>query len=303
MLSSASLSNDSLLAELYGQQGLADGIVDLVGASVSQLLALEPDLCTAAEVAESLCMVQRGGAADEVLAEPRQLSLELRIHLPLLPGHLQLVVRHHQSLRNETTAEDGGAKVPLVSVLFPFRLFLVAERLLPLCRRLGLRASKRAAAQRAHEASHSGDAILAKLLHNLRADNTAIGESAELLHVLSLGDAEANDHRKIALLVAMLLGGITNRLHHRLALCEAVGLRFCFLAVSGARDTQQRNDVDHARQRACGSFGNLGDALCAASGRGQRNQAQVVCSSSRGHNSPGLFHGKIHNDETVDAGC
>ncbi len=44
MLAGARLGDDALLAHAQGQQTLADGVVDLVGAGVQQVFALEVDL-------------------------------------------------------------------------------------------------------------------------------------------------------------------------------------------------------------------------------------------------------------------
>mmetsp|Transcript_28246 Transcript_28246/g.50486 ORF Transcript_28246/g.50486 Transcript_28246/m.50486 type:complete len:234 (-) Transcript_28246:940-1641(-) len=117
VLSGASLCDDPLLPKLDGEQGLPHRVVDLVRASVGQLLALEPDLGSATELGEALGVVDRSGSADEVSTEARQFGFELRIHLPLRPGCFQLVVSNHQGLRDEAAAEDAVVEVPLVGVL------------------------------------------------------------------------------------------------------------------------------------------------------------------------------------------
>ena len=55
---------------------LPDGVVDLVGPSVGQLLALEPDLGPLALLAEPLGMIEGRGATNEIAPISRQLSLE-----------------------------------------------------------------------------------------------------------------------------------------------------------------------------------------------------------------------------------
>ncbi|KAG1084970.1 hypothetical protein G6F40_014330 [Rhizopus arrhizus] len=54
MLAGAGLGDDALLAHPRGQQGLADGVVDLVRAGVVQVLALEQDLRATDMVAQAL---------------------------------------------------------------------------------------------------------------------------------------------------------------------------------------------------------------------------------------------------------
>ena len=76
VLTGARLGHDPRLADPLREQPLAEGVVDLVGAGVRQILALEED----ADVGRAPLgnggrrdLVQRRGPADEVALEPRQL--------------------------------------------------------------------------------------------------------------------------------------------------------------------------------------------------------------------------------------
>src|SRR3989442_14756529 len=103
MLARASLGDDAFLAHAQRQQGLADGVVQLVGARVAQVLALEVDMRATEVLAQAGRRVQRGGPPDKCSAVARQLQLELGIGLGLVPDVLELFQRPHQSLGNELT--------------------------------------------------------------------------------------------------------------------------------------------------------------------------------------------------------
>jgi hypothetical protein len=65
MLAGTCFGNDSLLSHASGEQDLAEGVVDLVGAGVEQVLALEVDFCAAKFLGEAFRKIERGGPADE----------------------------------------------------------------------------------------------------------------------------------------------------------------------------------------------------------------------------------------------
>ena len=74
MLSGAGFGDDAALAEAFGEQGLTNGVVDFVRASVVQVFAFQPDFRATVFVAEAFGMIKRGRAADvvgEFLAEAR----------------------------------------------------------------------------------------------------------------------------------------------------------------------------------------------------------------------------------------
>ena len=73
VLAGARLGDDSRLAQPFGEQRLADAVVDLVRAGVVQVLALQVDLRAAELVGPALCVIDGARAADVVL----QLALEL----------------------------------------------------------------------------------------------------------------------------------------------------------------------------------------------------------------------------------
>mmetsp|Transcript_11982 Transcript_11982/g.33139 ORF Transcript_11982/g.33139 Transcript_11982/m.33139 type:complete len:415 (-) Transcript_11982:284-1528(-) len=78
VLARPGLRDDPLLPELLAHEGLAEGVVDLVGPGVVQVLPLEVDLA-AVVLREPLRVVQRGRPPDVVLQQPVQLVLEVLV--------------------------------------------------------------------------------------------------------------------------------------------------------------------------------------------------------------------------------
>jgi hypothetical protein len=87
VLPGSGLGDHPLLAHPQRQQGLAQGVVDLVRAGMVDVLALEPDLGTAALLAQPPGVIQGRGPADEVPQQFAQRGTERRI----LNGPLVLV--------------------------------------------------------------------------------------------------------------------------------------------------------------------------------------------------------------------
>src|SRR5712692_5534439 len=109
MLPGARFRDDPLLAHPDGEQGLADGIVELVRAGVAEVFALEVDVRAAEVLAQSRGGVQRRRAADESVAVSRKLELELRVRFGLVPFLLELIQGAHQRLRHVLAAVSAKA--------------------------------------------------------------------------------------------------------------------------------------------------------------------------------------------------
>ena len=104
MLAGTGLGDDALLAHAAGEQDLAHHIVDLVGAGVVELVALEIDLGAAQVLGQALGKIERAGTADIMLEKLVELGLETRIGLGVLVGLLQLEDQRHQCFGDEAAA-------------------------------------------------------------------------------------------------------------------------------------------------------------------------------------------------------
>ena len=105
VLAGAGLGDHPRLVHPLGQHDLADGVVDLVGAGVVQVLALQVDLGPAGVFREPLGVKERRRAADVVLQVIVQPRLKLGIGLRLLVGRGELIERVHQRFGHEPAAE------------------------------------------------------------------------------------------------------------------------------------------------------------------------------------------------------
>ncbi len=99
VLAGAGLGDHPALAHPLREQSLADGVVDLVGAGVGEVLALQVD-AAAGRLGEPLGQVERRRAADEVAKEPVELGAECLVGAGLVPARGELVERRDQGLRH-----------------------------------------------------------------------------------------------------------------------------------------------------------------------------------------------------------
>ena len=98
VLARAGLGYEAGLSHLLGEEGLAEHVVDLVGAGVVEVLPLEIDLRPAEVLGHPLCVVQAAGTSSVIVQERLELPLELRVVLVAVIGLLQLDDRIHQRL-------------------------------------------------------------------------------------------------------------------------------------------------------------------------------------------------------------
>src|SRR5712692_4820099 len=98
VLARTGLGDDALLAHLDGEQRLSDRVVELVGAGMAEVLALEMDVRPAEMLAQPVRRVKRRRPSDEGMAVTGELELKLGVRFGFMPYVLQLLERAHQRL-------------------------------------------------------------------------------------------------------------------------------------------------------------------------------------------------------------
>ncbi len=124
VLAGAGLGDDARLAEALREQALADGVVDLVGAGVGEVLSLEVDLGAAELLREVGGEVERRRPAGEVAQHVRHLFGEGRVGLGGLVGGVELLDGGHEGLGDVDAAEIAETPVfvrQVVHCCSPFR--------------------------------------------------------------------------------------------------------------------------------------------------------------------------------------
>ncbi len=109
VLARAGFGDDALLAHAFGQQALAEGVVDFVRAGVEQVFALEIDFGAAELLGQALAEVERRGAAGVVVEQISQFGLEGSIGFGYVVFVLQFEQGGHQGFRDVAAAVDAEA--------------------------------------------------------------------------------------------------------------------------------------------------------------------------------------------------
>jgi hypothetical protein len=110
VLAGPRLGDDARLAHAFGEQRLADAVVDLVRPGVVEVLALEVHLRPAGVGGEALGEVERRGPVDAGLEPVGEVALELCIGAGAVVLGLKLVEGGHERFGDETPAV--GAEPP-----------------------------------------------------------------------------------------------------------------------------------------------------------------------------------------------
>ena len=104
VLAGAGFCNHARLAHALGEHGLANGVVDFVGAGVVQVFALEKNLRATHLAAHACCVVHGGGASDKVRKFRLEFCEEFGVVLVLGVGVLQFVDGVGQRLGDKAAA-------------------------------------------------------------------------------------------------------------------------------------------------------------------------------------------------------
>src|SRR5690606_25274965 len=107
VLASTRLRDDARLAHAFCEQDLAEAVVDLVAASVVQVLALEEYLRAAKMAGEVFGMVELGGTTSVMGGKRLQFRLKLRVCFRLVPMLFQIKDQGHERFSYEAPAEDA----------------------------------------------------------------------------------------------------------------------------------------------------------------------------------------------------
>jgi hypothetical protein len=108
MLTGAGLGDHPRLAHAPGKQRLADRVVDLVGAGMREILALEVDAASD-PLGEAPRQIEGRRAPDVVAEQVVELAAEAGVVPRLHPGGAELVERGHQHLGDEPSAVGAEA--------------------------------------------------------------------------------------------------------------------------------------------------------------------------------------------------
>jgi hypothetical protein len=109
VLPGAGLGDDARLLHALGEQALAEGVVELVGAGVQQVLALEEDARAAEVTRQPVGEPQRRRTAGVVAQQLAQPGAEDFVARRPVVGARQLGHRRHQRLGHEAAAEFAEA--------------------------------------------------------------------------------------------------------------------------------------------------------------------------------------------------
>ena len=127
VLSGTGLCDQAGLAHLLGKQCLSQGIIDLMGTGMVQILSLEIDLRAAQILRHFPCIVQQRGAPRVFIQQLVQLRIEFRILLIMLIALFQMDQFIHQCLGDILSSVDSVTSFAHVFLLFSFILIFIPD--------------------------------------------------------------------------------------------------------------------------------------------------------------------------------
>jgi hypothetical protein len=97
-------SDNALLAHVFGEQGLTDGVVDLMCTGMVQVFTLEINFCAAEFTCPAFRQIQGAGATDVVFKVTVEFGLKGWVVFELFVGLFEFVDGFHQRFCDETPA-------------------------------------------------------------------------------------------------------------------------------------------------------------------------------------------------------
>jgi len=104
MLAGSGFGDEALLAHAKGQEGLAEGVVDLVGAGVVEVFPFEINLGPAEFFGEAARQIKAAGPAGKFVEVVAELLFEFRIGFGVSVFGFKLLESADQCFRYEDTA-------------------------------------------------------------------------------------------------------------------------------------------------------------------------------------------------------
>mmetsp|Transcript_40914 Transcript_40914/g.128824 ORF Transcript_40914/g.128824 Transcript_40914/m.128824 type:complete len:209 (+) Transcript_40914:1035-1661(+) len=197
MLSCSGLTDDPFLAQTLGEESLSQSVVDLVGSSVSEALALEPNLSSSHLLSEVLGEVEGGGSSDVLSAISVDLLEELWVIDGLVVALLEIFMRLYKRLGDVPSSElSKGVR----RVLLGLRNDSWLRSTILHCR---VARTFRELRDQLLDLHHTILTVLGVLdgIDDRRANDSSVSTKlAKLQNMLSLGDSEANGNRNVRVL-------------------------------------------------------------------------------------------------------
>ena len=107
VLACAGFRDDARLAHFYGEQALADGVIDFVRAGVEQVFALEVDARAAEMRSEARSKLQRRGAAGEIFQQIGEFGLKRGVGFRELRRRAQVRTAGPSAFRERSVRRRG----------------------------------------------------------------------------------------------------------------------------------------------------------------------------------------------------
>lgn len=118
VLAGTGFGNEAGLAHPFCQKGLADAVIDLVGAGVVEVFSFQEDAGAAQIFFHIFCFIEHGGAAGVVHEEAVEFVLEFPVFFAFFKGFCHFIDFVHQYFRYILSAVFTKSCFHMYSILF-----------------------------------------------------------------------------------------------------------------------------------------------------------------------------------------